>query len=155
MLKEKYWLTEYMSISKVIAKSKHSYEKSFLYTECDELDLGYFVSYNLRVLNLSFLQLKGYIENKQREKKAANAFILIGNINERQAQIIQYFNDRPNEIVTVKEMQHRFAVTAMTARKDLVDLVEKGYLDEININNVKKGYIRSDDFEGIIANRKR
>ncbi|MBQ1191148.1 MAG: Fic family protein [Bacteroidales bacterium] len=155
MLKEKYWLTEYMSISKVIAKSKHRYEKSFLYTECDELDLGYFVSYNLRVLNLSFLQLKGYIEKKQREKKAANAFILIGNINERQAQIIQYFNDRPNEIVTVKEMQHRFAITAMTARKDLVDLVEKGYLDEISINNVKKGYIRSNDFEEIIANKKR
>ena len=46
-------------------------------------------------------------------------------------------------------MQHRFAVTAMTARKDLVDLVEKGYLDEININNVKQGYIRSDDFAEI------
>ncbi|MBQ4549289.1 MAG: Fic family protein [Bacteroidales bacterium] len=154
MLKEKYWLTEYMSISRVIAKSKHSYEKAFLYTECDELDLGYFVSYNLRVLNLSFQQLKGYIEKKQQEKRAANAFISIGNINERQAQIIQYFNDKPNEIITVKEMQSRFAITAMTARKDLVDLVQKGYLTEIGINNVKKGYIKSNKFDDIIASLK-
>jgi Fic family protein len=150
MLKEKYWLTEYMSISRVIAKSKHSYEKAFLYTECDELDLGYFVSYNLRVLNLSFLQLKSYIEKKQRERRSANAFMMIGNINEREAQIIQYFNDKPNEIVTVKEMQNRFGITAMTARKDLVDLVAKGYLSEININNVKKGYIKSSQFDEIV-----
>lgn len=150
MLKEKYWLTEYMSISRVIAKSKHSYEKAFLYTECDELDLGYFVSYNLRVLNLSFLQLKSYIEKKQRERRSANAFMMIGNINEREAQIIQYFNDKPNEIVTVKEMQNRFGITAMTARKDLVDLVVKGYLSEININNVKKGYIKSSQFDEIV-----
>ena len=155
MLKEKYWLTEYMSISRVIAKSKHSYEKAFLYTECDELDLGYFVSYNLRVLNLSFQQLKSYIEKKQREKKAANAFMAIGNINERQAQIIQYFYDKPNEIITVKEMQNRFAITAMTARKDLADLVQKGYLTEIGINNVKKGYMKSNQFDGIVSLQKR
>lgn len=151
MLKEKYWLTEYMSISRVIARSKNSYEKAFLYTENDELDLSYFVAYNLRVLNLSFIQLKKYIEKKQQEKRAANTFIALGNINERQAQIIQYFNNKPDELVTVKEMQNRFGITAMTARRDLVDLVNKGYLFEISINNVKKGYIKSDQYEGKIS----
>ena len=151
MLKEKYWLTEYMSISRVIARSKNSYEKAFLYTENDELDLSYFVAYNLRVLNLSFIQLKKYIEKKQQEKRAAKTFIALGNINERQAQIIQYFNNKPDELVTVKEMQNRFGITAMTARRDLVDLVNKGYLFEISINNVKKGYIKSDQYEGKIS----
>jgi hypothetical protein len=50
----------------------------------------------------------------------------------------------------VKEMQNRFGITAMTARKDLVDLVAKGYLSEININNVKKGYIKSSQFDEIV-----
>lgn len=70
MLKEGYWLTEYLSISRVIAKSKRAYEKAFLYTEADGMDLGYFVSYNLRVLDLSFKQLQAYIQRRQDEKRA-------------------------------------------------------------------------------------
>ncbi|MDE6334134.1 MAG: Fic family protein, partial [Muribaculaceae bacterium] len=91
MLRQGYWLTEYMSISRVIARSKKAYEKAFLYTENDDMDIGYFVSYNLRVLELSFRQLQSYICKKQSEKNAANAYLSIGNINERQAQIIRLF----------------------------------------------------------------
>lgn len=152
MLKEKYWLTEYMSISRIIAESKRSYEKSFLYAECDDMDIGYFVTYNLKALQLSFEQLKLYIERKQNEKKAANAFIMIGGINERQAQIIHYFKTNPDSVVTVKEMQDRFIITPMTARKDLTDLVEKGYLKEVAINRVKRGYLRSEDFDDKFKN---
>ena len=54
MLRQGYWLTEYLSISRVIAKSKKAYEKAFLYTEADGMDIGYFVAYNLRVLEQSF-----------------------------------------------------------------------------------------------------
>ena len=43
MLKKGYWLTEYLSISRIIYKSKTQYEKAFLYTEHDDFDLGYFV----------------------------------------------------------------------------------------------------------------
>lgn len=152
MLKEKYWLTEYMSISRIIAESKRAYEKSFLYAECDDMDIGYFVTYNLKALQLSFEQLKLYIERKQNEKKAANAFIMIGGINERQAQIIHYFKTNPDSVVTVKEMQDRFIITQMTARKDLTDLVEKGYLKEVAINRVKRGYLRSEDFDDKFKN---
>ena len=154
MLKEKYWLTEYMSISRVITMSKRQYEDAFLYTELDGHDIGYFVSYNLHVLELSFRQLKNYIEKKQKEKRAANVFIMTGNINERQAQIIQYFIDNPDSVVTVKEMQIRFSITPMTARHDLSDLVAKNYLSEVAINNKKKGYIRNDKFDELTSNRK-
>ncbi len=75
MLRQGYWLTEYLSISRVIAKSKKSYEKAFLYTEADDMDIGYFVSYNLRVLEQSFKQLQDYIKRKQNEKKAAYIYI--------------------------------------------------------------------------------
>ena len=151
MLKEKYWLTEYMSISRVIANSKRSYEDAFLFTELDGCDIGYFVVYNLRVLDISFRQLKDYIEKKQKEKQKANMFIVTNrNINERQAQIIQYFVEHPTTVVTVKDMQNRFLVASMTARKDLADLVDKGYLVEIAINKVKMGYIKSDAFDELV-----
>lgn len=142
MLKEKYWLTEYMSISRVIAKSKPSYEKSFRYVENDGNDIGYFVAYNLRALEISFQQLTDYIQRKQHEKKAATSFMIAGNINYRQAMILQRLKEEPNTIMTVKDVQEQFSVSSMTARKDLADLVQQGFLTEIAINKVTRGYIK-------------
>ena len=142
MLKENYKLTEYMSISRVIAKSKNSYEKAFRYTENDENDMGYFVAYNLKALETSFQQLREYIQRKQQEKKAASTFMMAGNINYRQAIVLQRLKDEPDTIFTVKDVQELFSVSSMTARKDLTGLVQQGYLTEIAINKVTRGYIK-------------
>ena len=147
MLKQKYWLTEYLSISRVIAKSKKSYEKSFQYTEADNNDIGYFVAYNLRVLDLSFKQLQGYLKRKQEEKKAANTFLQLGDINDRQAQIIKMFVDNPKEVITVKDIQSKFFISATTAKGDIMGLVERGLINEFAFNKVKKGYVRSGELE--------
>lgn len=147
MLKENYKLTEYMSISRVIAKSKTSYEKSFRYTENDGNDMGYFVAYNLRALEISFQQLRDYIQRKQREKKAASAFMKAGNINQRQALVLQWLTEEPDIIYTVKDLQEQFSVSSMTARKDLSELVRQGYLEEIAINKVTRGYIKKQEEE--------
>ena len=141
MLKENYKLTEYMSISRVISKSKSSYEKAFRYTENDGNDMGYFVAYNLKALETSFQQLRDYIQRKQQEKKAASIFMRAGNINQRQAIVLQRLKDEPDTIFTVKDVQELFSVSSMTARKDLTDLVQQGYLTEIAINKVTRGYI--------------
>ncbi len=142
MLKENYKLTEYMSISRVISKSKASYEKAFRYTENDGNDMGYFVAYNLKALEISFQQLREYIQRKQQEKKAANAFMMAGNINYRQAMVLQRLTEEPDAILTVRDVQEQFSVSSMTARKDLTDLVQQGYLTEVAINKVTRGYIK-------------
>ena len=147
MLKQKYWLTEYLSISRVIAKSKKSYEKSFQYAEADRNDIGYFVAYNLRVLGLSFKQLQGYLQRKQEEKKAANTFLQLGDINDRQAQIIKMFVDNPKEVITVKDIQSKFYISATTAKGDIVGLVNRGLINEFAFNKVKRGYVRNENFE--------
>lgn len=145
MLKENYKLTEYMSISRVIAKSKTSYEKSFRYTENDGNDMGYFVAYNLRALEISFQQLCDYIQRKQREKKAAATFMKAGNINQRQALVLQRLSEEPDTVFTVKDLQEQFSVSSMTGRKDLSELVQQGYLEEIAINKVTRGYIKKQE----------
>lgn len=147
MLKQKYWLTEYLSISRVIAKSKKSYEKSFLYAEADGNDIGYFVAFNLHVLDLSFKQLQGYLKRKQEEKKAANTFLQLGDINDRQAQIIKMFVDNPKEVITVKDIQSKFYISATTAKADIIGLVNRGLINEFAFNKVKRGYVRSEKFE--------
>ena len=142
MLKEGYKLTEYMSISRVIAKSKSNYEKAFRYVENDGNDMGYFVAYNLGALEISFQQLRDYIQRKQREKSAASSFMMAGNINQRQALVLQRLKEEPGTIFTVKDVQEQFSVSSMTARKDLSDLVKQGYMTEIALNKVTRGYIK-------------
>ena len=142
MLKEGYKLTEYMSISRVIANSKSNYEKAFRYVENDGNDIGYFVAYNLRALEISFQQLRDYIQRKQREKRAASSFMMAGNINQRQALILQRLKEEPDTIFTVKDVQEQFSISSMTARKDLSDLVKQHYLSEIALNKVTRGYIK-------------
>ena len=145
MLKEGYKLTEYMSISRVIAKSKSSYEKAFRYVENDGNDMGYFVAYNLGALEKSFHQLRDYIQRKRREKRAASSFMMAGNINQRQALVLQRLKEEPDTIFTVKDVQEQFSVSSMTARKDLSDLVQQGYLTEIALNKVTRGYIKKQE----------
>ena len=142
MLRQGYWLTEYLSISRVIAKSKKAYEKAFLYTEADGMDIGYFVAYNLKVLEQSFQQLQDYIKRKQEEKKAASLFLRLGNFNERQAQIIKLFADDPNALITIKDLEIRFGVSPTTAKTDIIGLLEKELVAEIPLNKVKRAYVK-------------
>ena len=150
MLKEKYWLTEYMSISRVIANSKKSYEKAFQYVAADDNDLGYFITYNLRVLDQAFKQLQDYIKRKQEERVAANIFLQIGDINERQAQILKMFIDNPKEVITVRSLQDKFMISPTTAKTDIIGLLQKGLLAEISFNKVKRGYIKGEKFDDLI-----
>lgn len=150
MLKQGYWLTEYLSISRVIAMTKKSYEKAYQYVEADGNDLGYFIAYNLKVLDQSFKQLQNYIKKKQDERMLANTFLRLGDINERQAQIIRMYMENPKEVLTVKDLQNKFMVTATTAKSDIVGLLKRGLLDEIAFNKVKRGYVKGQNYDEIV-----
>lgn len=151
MLKQGYWLTEYMSISRIIYKSKKSYEKSFLHAEADHNDIGYFIAYNLRILELAFKELQAYIKRKTAERQMAATFLRVGNINERQAEIVKMLYDNPKEMFTIRDLQERFMVTPTTAKSDVVGLLRMGALREIPLNKVKKGYIKGDGFDELIG----
>lgn len=151
MLRKGYWLTEYLSISRVIAKSKKSYEKAFLYAEADQMNIGYFVAYNLRVLEQSFQQLQNYIKRKQSEKNDALILMQIGDINERQAQIIKHFDNSPNAMLTIKDIQTKFMISPTTAKADVTRLVERGILAEIALNKIKRGYIKGSNFNDALS----
>ena len=151
MLRQGYWLTEYLSISRVIAKSKNSYEKAFLYTEADDMDIGYFVSYNLRVLKQSFNQLQDYIKRKQNEKKEANIYLRMGDFNERQAQIIKLYADDPTSMITIKDLQVKFGISPTTAKTDIIGLMKKNILTEIALNKVKRAYVRGEGLDAMLS----
>lgn len=152
MMKQGYWLIEFMSLSRIIYKTKKSYEKSFLYTEYDDNDLTYFILYNLRAMKKAFEELKLYLKRKSEENKSVMLLTTIKGINQRQAQLIQIIQEKPDVYFTVKEVENRFTVGNQTARTDLYGLVEMGYLSEIHLNKRKLAFIKSPDFDSKIDN---
>ncbi len=146
MLKKGYWLTEYLSISRIIYKTKGQYEKAFLYTENDEFDLGYFVQYNLKVLYKAFEELKIYLERKAQENAALLEYRIPG-LNERQLQIVKMCAEKQAAIIKSKDLQIQFNVSVKTIRSDLEGLVELGLLITIPLNKRLIGYTRAENFE--------
>ncbi|MGI5058543.1 Fic family protein [Treponema pectinovorum] len=146
MLKKNYWLTEYLSISRIIYKSKVQYEKSFLYTEYDDYDLGYFITYNLKVLTRAYEELKIYLQRKSKEQNALLEYKISG-LNERQIQIIRLCQEKPDSFFITKELALRFNVSTKTIRADLEGLVKIGLMEIILLNKRLKGYSKAKSFD--------
>ena len=148
LIKQGYWLMQYLSISRIIYKSKPAYEKSFLYTENDELDLTYFIQYNLKAMNDAFKELKMYLQRKINDAESMHILYNIKDVNERQAKILKILKDLPMSIFTATEISTRFGVDIKTARKDLQCLVDLGFMETRKMAGSKSiGYIRCKDFE--------
>lgn len=142
MLKSGYWLVEYMSISRIIYKTKSSYENSFLFTEADENDMGYFINYNLTALDKAFEELKKYIAKKTAQQKDQNILLKIGSINQRQAEILYMFLKEEDTILTIKDITTKVLASPTTVKQDLKLLIARGLIREISFNKKKNGYMR-------------
>jgi Fic family protein len=153
LLKNGYWLTEYLSISRLIMKSKNQYAQAFLYTETDGNDLTYFINYNLKTMELAYSSLKEYIERKIGEKKQLTNFQKIKGINERQAIIVKWLYEEPDLIFSVKEIENRMLVSNQTARTDMENLVRIGLLQMMDLNKKARGFCRSDNFEELLNHK--
>ena len=147
MLKSGYWMTEYLSISRIIKGSKNKYEKAFLYTESDNNDLSYFITYHINTLEKAISELKKYINHKQKEVSQASKFLQIPLVNDRMAQILKIIYDDADRVLSIKEVESRFHVSKGTARSDLKTLVELGFLQIINVNRIKQNFIKSANFD--------
>jgi Fic family protein len=152
MLKNGYWLTEYLSISGIIKDTKSQYEKAYLYAEADENDLSYFITYHIRTMEKAFEALKSYINRKQKEIFQAAKFMKIPNVNDRMAQVLKIIKDDSDRIFNSKEIEARFNISNFTARADLKLLVNLGFLEVIQVNKKKQNFIRSKHFEQILSN---
>jgi Fic family protein len=147
MLKNGYWMTEYLSISRIIKDTKNQYEKAYLHTEIDDNDLGYFLTYHVKTMIKAYDALKSYIHKKQTEVVQAAKFLKIEGVNERMAQIIKIIHEDSDRVLTSKEVQNRFNISNFTARMDLKNLVKLGFMEEIKVNLKKINYIKSQNFD--------
>lgn len=154
MLKQGYWLSEYLSISRIIKDTKTQYEKAYLYTEYDEHDLSYFITYHIKTMEKAFDALKAYINQKQKEVFQAAQFLRIPNVNDRMAQILKIVHDDSERILNTKEIELRFGISNFTARSDLKALVDLGFLEKIQVNKKKQNFVKAKDFDNVIERNK-
>jgi len=154
MLKKGYWLTEYLSISRIIKDTKVQYEKAYLYTECDENDLSYFITYHIKTMEKAYDALKEYINRKQKEVFQAAKFMKIPQINERTAQILKLLVEDAERILNIKEVENRFNVSSFTARSDIKTLVNLKFLDVIQVNKKKQNFIKAANFDKVLKTYK-
>jgi len=136
MLSRGYWLFEYMSVSRIILRSKTKYGLAYLYTETDENDLAYFINYNLDSIDEALHDMESYISKKQKEYSEALDLIQgINDINLRQAEILKKIMRSPEKNFVINEIMTTYNVAYDTARNDLLHLTELGYLEKTKIKN--------------------
>lgn len=129
LLKNNYWAFAYLPISLMIKKSPIQYTMAYVYSEQDDLDLSYFISYNIEKIEQAIKNFKEYVKEKVRENKSTNVLIKAKyNLNDRQTELLLYFHENKNTSTILKTYKNINKISKMTAIKDLKQLVEFGFL---------------------------
>jgi len=129
MLREGYWLTEYLSISRILRGAPAKYGRSFLYTETDDNDTTYFVLYQLEVIRRAIDELHEYLARKTSElRQLERSARAAGGFNSRQLALLSHALRNPDAVYTFDSHQRSHGVVYESARKDLLVLAERGLL---------------------------
>jgi Fic family protein len=130
MLRHGYWLTEFLSISHILAGAPAQYGRSFLYTELDEGDLTYFFLYQLKVIVRSINELDKYLARKVEELRETRVLLSAtpGEYNYRQLALLELAIKDPNFVFTIDSHARSHRVSYETARSDLRDLQSRSLL---------------------------
>lgn len=134
MLKHKYWIFEFLSISRILLKAPGQYERAYLYTENDDQDLTYFIRYNLKAICLSLDSLKAYLKKRQQEIKESEQFVnKYPGLSLRQYELLRHAVIHPDATYNIKFVQNTYNVVYQTARADLLELEKRGFLEKKKI----------------------
>ncbi|MEK7097117.1 MAG: Fic family protein [Patescibacteria group bacterium] len=132
LLNRQYWLFQYLSVSRVIKKSKISYDRAYIYSEIDENDMTYFMTYNLKVISQAINDFIGYYKKKTlKENKVKIVSSDLPEFNDRQVRLLMYTLKHPQNTISINQHQIINQVAYETARRDLLQLESKGYLTAV------------------------
>lgn len=128
MLRQGYWLAEFLSISPIILQQGLRYYRAFLDTEQDENDLTYFIHYHLELIERAKTAIQEQLAAKQQELTELTSVSKLQGLNDRQRAIMTRALRQPETVFTYKSHARSHGITLMTARNDLLDLERHGWL---------------------------
>jgi Fic family protein len=130
MLRQGYWLFEFVSISEILVKAPVKYAKSFLFTETDENDATYFLLYQCEVIRRAIASLHEYIEAKSKELRETDALLRGATaLNYRQQALMAHALRKPGVRYTIEGHRRSHAIVYETARNDLLALARLELLE--------------------------
>lgn len=128
MAREKYWLIEFISISKILKEAPIQYARSFLHTENDDNDATYFIIHQLEVIQKAISYLHEYLGKKMSDLKSASKLLeksdLSTKLNYRQLAVLDHALKNPSAMYSIKEHQTIHNVSYQTARVDLLNMAD-------------------------------
>jgi len=134
MLRYGYDLAEFISVSRLILKSRRRYYDSFLYTESDGNDATYFLINQVDVLRQAITDLHGYVDQRMRKIREVEQKLRgIPDLNYRQKAVLAHSLRHPGFQYTIKGHRQSHNVVYATARADLLQLVERGVFRQAKV----------------------
>lgn len=129
MIRQGYWIAEFLPISRIIQKAPSQYSRAFLYTETDGGDLTYFLLHQLEVIRRATQDLYAYLNRKSRELREVEPLLKSGEqFNHRQRALLAHALRHPGAQYTIAPYQREHGVVYETARQDLLELEKAGFL---------------------------
>ena len=130
MARQGYWLTEFISISRVIKKSPAQYGRAYLHSETDDNDATYFLIHQLEVIHHAITALHEFLRNKVRDINEAEQMLtqnarLKDRLNFRQLALLRHALKHPRFGYVIEEHQRSHGISYDVARKDLLFMAEE------------------------------
>lgn len=133
MLRNNYWMFQYLSVSRIIKRSKKQYDDSYLYSEYDDNDMTYFLSYKLKAITLSIKEFIDHYQRKlEKEKMVQKIAGKLGVFNERQIDLLQDLDVNKDKVLDLASYIAKYRISYETGRTDLSFLVSKNLLGRIH-----------------------
>ena len=137
LLRNGYWLFEYLSVSRAIIKSPGQYKRAYLYSEIDDRDITYFISFNLRAIHKSIEGLYVYLKKQQRIVQESKAVLKkYPGLNYRQQILLHHALTHLDSVYSIEHHRNTHGIAYQTARTDLLNLVKKGFFEQIHQGKV-------------------
>jgi Fic family protein len=131
MRTRRYWLVEYLSISKILRGARAQYSRAFLYTETDERDVTYFIVHQLEVIERAVDQLHEYLRKQVNEVREVERLLKGSDrFNHRQLALLGNALRRSDARYSFQAHASSHGVTHETARNDLLLLAKMGLLEQ-------------------------
>ncbi len=136
MLKQGYWMFEYLPISRFFLQAPAKYTRAYLFSETDRGDVTYFIHYNLKVILRAIKALNTYLVEQQRKIAAAAELLRCDpDLNHRQQALIYHALKHLHANYTIQQHKTTWNTSYGTARSDLLNLVTRGYLEMVRGGN--------------------